>query len=81
MKINAIALCFKLANSLPSERHNQLNSYSPETLARMLAVLYSCVFLEQTESFTHADEARIFDHADEVMGMLISKLDTSGEPF
>lgn len=76
-----IALCFKLMSCILSDqRHYMLQRCSPETLARMLAVLYSASYQEHEEIGTD-DEQWLFGIVDEVMGMLISKLDTSGEPF
>lgn len=75
-----IALVIKLALTHANRRQDLLSCYNAETLARMLAVLYSCVYL-QRNLIDIEDDQRVFELADQVMGMLISTLDTSGEPF
>lgn len=75
-----IALCFALIGRNRQQQGEMLQRCSPETLARMLAVLYSLVYAEH-EEFTPDDQEMMFSVADQVMNMLISKLDTSGEPF
>ena len=75
-----VALCFALIGRNQQQQAEMLNRCSSETLARMLAVPYSLVYAEH-EEFTPDDQEMMFSVADHVMGMLISKLDTSSEPF
>lgn len=75
-----VALVLKLFMMPAWDRTDFLNQCHAETLARMLAVLYSTVYIHDDLLSSDFDE-QIFDRANQVMDMLISKLSTADEPF